>query len=102
MPRPYPAEFRLRAVALVRSGKRITTTAQELGISAAILHKWVHQDRVDRGEKRGVTTKESAELARANKRIRELEMEMEMEIEILRRASKILGKDAPHPKGSTR
>jgi transposase len=45
-----------------------------------------------------VTTKESAELTRANKRIRELEME----VEILRRASKILGKDAPHPKGSTR
>jgi transposase-like protein len=98
MPRPYPAEFRLRAVALVRSGKRITTTAEELGISAGILHKWVHQDKVDRGERAGVTTKESAELTRANKRIRELEME----VEILRRASKILGKDAPHPKGSTR
>lgn len=98
MPRPYPAEFRLRAVALVRSGKRITTTAQELGISAGILHKWVHQDQIDRGEKSGVTTKESAELTRANKRIRELEME----VEILRRASKLLSEDAPHPKGSTR
>jgi transposase-like protein len=98
MPRPYPAEFRLRAVALVRAGKAITRTAEELGISAAALHKWVQQDRVDRGEIPGTTTKESPELKRAKRRIRELETE----VEILRRAAKLLGKDAPHPKGSTR
>lgn len=42
MPRPFPAEFRLRAVALVRAGKTITRTAQELGVSQAALHGWVH------------------------------------------------------------
>ena len=31
MPRPFPAEFRLRAVALVRAGKPITTAAVQLG-----------------------------------------------------------------------
>ncbi|MFI7744590.1 hypothetical protein [Kocuria rhizosphaericola] len=31
MPRPFPAEFRLRAVALVRAGKTVTATAAELG-----------------------------------------------------------------------
>ena len=41
MPRPFPAEFRLRAVALVRAGKPITTAAVQLGVSAAALHGWV-------------------------------------------------------------
>jgi transposase-like protein len=45
MPRPFPAEFRLRAVVLVRAGKSITSTTQELGISAGALHNWVRQDR---------------------------------------------------------
>ncbi len=31
MPKSYPAEFRLRAVALVRAGKTITQSAYELG-----------------------------------------------------------------------
>lgn len=67
-------------------------------MSAACLHKWVHQDKIYLGEIPGVTTGESAELTRAKRRIRELEME----VEILRFASKILGSDGTHPKGSTR
>ncbi len=98
MPRPFPAEFRLRAVALVRAGKPITKTAQELGVSAAALHNWVRQDRIDRGEIKGTSTKESVELTRANKRIRELELE----VDILKRASKFLGKEKSDPKGFTR
>lgn len=98
MSRPFPAEFRLRAVALVLAGKPITKTAQELGVSAACLDKWVHQDKIDRGEIPGVTTRESAELTRAKRRIRELEMV----VEIRRRASKILGQDGTDPQGSAR
>ena len=45
----------------------------------------------------GVSTKESRELVRARRRIRELESE----VEILRRANELLGKDL-RPKGSTR
>lgn len=98
MPRPYPAEFRLRAVALVRSGKTITATATELGISVGALHGWVRRDRIDRGEIPGIGSAESAELTRSRKRIRELETE----VEILRRANNLLGKDSHAPKGSTR
>lgn len=98
MPRPYPPEFRFRAVALVRAGKPITTAATELGISAAALHNWVRQDQIDRGERPGIATHESAELAKANKRIRQLEAE----VEILRKAAKLLGEDRPAPKGFTR
>ena len=76
MPRPYPPEFRARAVALVRSGKPVTQTAYELGISTGCLHNWVRQDKIDRGELRGVATTESAELRAARKKIRELETEV--------------------------
>ena len=71
MPRPFPAEFRLRAVALVRAGKPITTAAVQLGVSAAALHGWVRQDQIDRGGRPGISTPETAELSQAKKRIRQ-------------------------------
>lgn len=98
MPRPYPPEFRARAIALVRSGKQVKQTAYELGISAGCLHEWLKQDLVDRGEVPGKATTESAELRAARKRIRELETELA----IVRQAAKFLDRDKPHPKGSTR
>ncbi len=98
MPRPYPPEFRARAVALVRSGKQVKQTAYELGISAGCLHNWVRQDQIDRGERSGVTTSESGELRAARKRIRELETDLA----IVRQAAKFLDQDKPHPKGFTR
>ena len=36
MPRPYPPEFRARAVALVRTGKQAKQTAVELGIHPVV------------------------------------------------------------------
>lgn len=98
MPRPFPVEFRRRAVALVRAGKPVTTAAAQLGVSATAIHNWVRQDQIDRGERPGVTTSESIELAKAKKRIRQLETE----VEILKRAAKPLGEYRPGPKGSTR
>ncbi|MFC9432382.1 transposase [Nocardia sp. NPDC057030] len=98
MPRPYPPEFRLRAVALVRAGKPITTDATELGISAAALHNWVHQDQIDRGERPGISTPENAALTKANKRTRELETE----VESLRKAAGLLRESRPTPEGFTR
>ena len=96
VPRPYPPEFRARAVALVRSGKQVKQTAYELGISSGCLHEWLKQDRIDRGEITGVATSESAELRAARKRIRELERELA----IVRQAAKLLEEDKPHPKDS--
>ncbi len=98
MTRPYSPEFRARAVALVRSGKQIKQTAYMLGISVGCLHNWVRQDRIDRGERPGVTTSESAQLRAARKRIRELETELA----IVRQAATFLDQDKPHPKGFTR
>jgi transposase len=98
MSRPFPVEFRRRTIALVRAGKPITTAAVELGVSAAAIHNWVRQDQIDRGERPGITTPESIELAKAKKRIRQLEKEFE----ILKIAAKLLGEVRPGPKGFTR
>jgi transposase len=59
----------MRAVALVRAGKLITTAAVELNVSATTIHNGVRQDQIDRGERPGITTPESIELAKAKKRI---------------------------------
>lgn len=98
MPKPYPVEFRWRALSLVRSGKSVADTASELDISKGSLHAWVNQDEIDRGQRPGLTTKEHAELACARRRIRELEME----IDIIRRASEIFKELNPRPKESSR
>ena len=94
MPRQYPAEFRHRAIALVRAGKPVKHVTQDLAISAGGLQQWVRQDRIDRGEIPGTSTTDHTELVRAKRRIRELE--------IVKRAAKLLGEETPHPKESTR
>jgi transposase len=98
MPTSYPAEFRRRAIALVRSGWSVTKTAHDLDVTTTTIYNWVKQDRIDRGELPGISTKESKELVRARWRIRELEAE----VEILRRAHQLLGKEVVRPKGFTR
>ena len=98
MPRAYPAEFRQRAVSLVRAGQSVTKTAADLGITDTCLYNWVRRDRIERGEIPGVTIAESRELRKARRRIRELESG----VEILRRANEMLGSEARRPKGSTR
>jgi Transposase len=46
MPRPYPPEFRARAIALIRAGKQAKQTAVELGIHPVTLSKWLRQDDI--------------------------------------------------------
>ena len=97
MPMPNPAEFRARAVAVVRATKPVSTTAAELGISQPLLHNWIRQDQVNRGGLPGVTTVEIAELRRARKRIRD----REVKVQIVTKASECLAENKPHPQGFT-
>ncbi|MCM3578635.1 IS3 family transposase [Micrococcus sp. 2A] len=83
MPRPYPPEFRARAIALVREGRQVKQTAQALGIHEVTLHTWLRQDDIDHGRRSGLSSRESAELRAARGRVRQLEQE----IAILRRAA---------------
>jgi transposase len=98
MPRAYPAEFRARAIALVRAGKQQKQTAEELGVHPVTRSKWIKQDDIDRGLRPGACSSESTELRAARRRIRELETELA----IIRAAAKFLDEDKPRPKGSAR
>jgi transposase-like protein len=83
MPRPYPPDFRRRALDLVESGRSVRDVAASLGIAESCLHRWRHRDLVDRGLKPGTTAQESAGLAAARARIRDLEEQ----VKILRKAA---------------
>jgi putative transposase len=83
MPRPYPPEFRQRALDLVRSGRPVPEVAKLLGIAESCLYRWKRQDLVDRGLKPGTSQAESAELTAVRQKIRDLEEENK----ILRKAA---------------
>lgn len=91
MPRPYPSEFRERALELVRSGRSVVDVAAALGIAQSCLYRWKQQDLVDRGLKPATGRATSAELAAANRRIRELEEENK----ILRKAAAAVDQVVP-------
>ena len=99
MPRPYPPEFRARAIALIREGRQAKQTAADLGIHEVTLHSWLRQDDIDNGRRPGRSTGEDAELRAARGRIRQLEQELE----IVKRATKWLAEEERvDPKGRTR
>jgi transposase len=84
MPRPYPEEFRRRAVELARLGEKpVSQIAAELGIAQSALHRWLRQSAIDEGQREGLTTEERAELVRLRRANRTLELENQ----ILKRAA---------------
>ena len=95
MPRPYPEEFRQRAVELARLRRQpITKLAAELGVAASALHRWIRQADIDEGQRDGLTTEEREELVRLRRTNRQLEMENE----ILKRAAAFFARENVLPK----
>ena len=86
MPRRYPVEFRRKVLDLIEAGRPVAEIAEQLGITAQTVYNWRKQDRVDRGLELGTSTRESAELSAARKRIRELETELA----VTKRANELL------------
>lgn len=77
--RQFTEEFKRDAVDLVRStGRPIAQIAQELGIYDSTLGNWVRQDRIDRGEREGLTTDERARLGRLEAENARLRMERDL------------------------
>ena len=94
MPRtraPYPPEFRIEAVRLLRSGARSPKVlAAELGCSEQTLRNWLRQDEADRGERQDLLSSEERQ------RLRELEREnrvLRQEREILKRAAAFFARE---------
>ena len=97
MSRSCPAEFRRKVLDLVGAGRPVAEIAERLGVTGQTIYNWRNQDRVERGLRAGVTTAESAELAAARKRIRELETELA----VTKRAFELL-QEQTDPKGASR
>jgi transposase len=80
--RRFSEEFKRDAVELVRTtGNSIAQVADELGIYDSTLGNWLRQDRIDRGEREGLTSDDRAHM-------RELEADnarLRMERDLLRR-----------------
>ena len=99
MARSYPPEFRHRVIARVRKGHSVKKVAQELNISEPTIFRWKAQDEIDRGERKGNTSRELSDLAAARRRIRELETELA----IVKKSSEFFSSlEKIRPKGSTR
>jgi transposase len=88
--RPYPREFRTRAVELARtSGLPPAEVARDLGIDRDTLKRWLRQAEVDAGERAGIPTDERAELLR----LRRENALLKEEREILRKATQFFARD---------
>jgi transposase-like protein len=77
--RRFSDEFKRDAVEIVRSSDRsIAEVARELGLSDTSLGNWVRQDRIDRGEREGLSTDERARLGELERECARLRMEREL------------------------
>ena len=97
MPRRYPFELRHKVLDPIEAGRPVVEIAEQLGVSDQTIYNWNNEDRIGRGQRRGVTTAESVELAAARKRIRELETELA----VAQRANELL-KAQTDPRGDGR
>jgi transposase-like protein len=53
---PYPAEFKLEAVRLVKeSGQKTSDIARDLGVTGESIRYWVRQHEIDTGEREGLS-----------------------------------------------
>jgi transposase-like protein len=75
----YPKEFRRDAAALVIDQKRtVADVARELGVVDQTLGNWVRQERIDRGEREGLSTEEREELTKLKREVKRLTMERDL------------------------
>ena len=75
----YPKEFRRDAAALVIDQRRtVADVARELGVVEQTLGNWVRQERIDRGEREGLSTEEREELTALKREVKRLTMERDL------------------------
>jgi transposase len=78
-PSQFPPEFRRDAVAMVLDeGRTIAETARALGVNEGTLGNWINKERIERGEREGLTADERAELADLRAEVTQLRMERDL------------------------
>jgi transposase-like protein len=78
-PSKWPAEFRRDAVAMVLDEDRsIADVARAVGVHAGTLGNWVGLERVERGERDGLTVDERSDLAELRAENAQLRMERDL------------------------
>jgi transposase len=75
----YPKEFRRDVCTLVLDQHRaVSDVAQELGLVEQTVYNWVRQERVDRGERDGLSTEERDEMTRLRREVKRLTTERDL------------------------
>jgi transposase len=78
-PSKFPPEFRRDAVAMVLDGSRsIADVARATGVNPGTLGNWVGHERVERGERDGLTADERADLVELRAECAQLRMERDL------------------------
>ncbi|MCS4257852.1 transposase-like protein [Rhodococcus erythropolis] len=76
MPRRYLPEFRRKVLDLLKSGRTVAEVVAALDVTEQTIYNWRNQELIDTGQKPGLSSIESADLAAARRRIAELETEL--------------------------
>ena len=78
-PSKFPPEFRRDAVAMVLDEDRqIADVARSVGVNPGTLGNWVNQERIERGDRDGLTIDERSELAELRAENAQLRMERDL------------------------
>lgn len=78
-PSKFPVEFRRDAVALVLDeGRSIADVGRSVGVNEGTLGNWVRLERIERGERDGLTVDERADLAELRSENAQLRMERDL------------------------
>ena len=79
MPSKFPPEFRRDAVAMVLDESRsIADVARAIGVNAGTLGNWVGLERIERGDREGLTADERSDLAELRAENAQLRMERDL------------------------
>ncbi|MHB1855301.1 MAG: transposase [Acidimicrobiales bacterium] len=75
----YPREFRRDVATLViDQGRTAAEVAREMNLVEQTVASWVRQERVDRGEREGLSTEEREELVKLRREVKRLSTEREL------------------------
>jgi transposase len=78
-PSKYPPEFRRDAVAMVLDeGRPIADVGRAVGVNAGTLGNWVGLERIERGDREGLTVDERSDLVELRAENAQLRMERDL------------------------